>query len=415
MLAMAIVVSASWCVGRAMSIALLARSGCRYVAREHLHQRVQRGAYRPKPSRRVTIPKPDGGERPLGIAALEDKIVQRAMAEVLNAIYETDFIGFSYGFRGGRNQHQALDALAVGILRKHVNWVLDIDIRGFFDAMDHEWLLRFVEHRIADKRVVALIQRWLKAGVLEDEHVNVLERGSPQGATISPLLSNVYLHYVFNLWAARWRRREARGDMVIVRYADDIVVGFQHEADARRFHIELKTRVGQFALELHAEKTRLLRFGKLAAIQRRERGQSKPETFDFLGFTHICGKSKVGRFVLFRHTSRKRMQRRLSAIRKELVARRHLPIPKQGKWIRQVVAGYFAYHAIPTNSARLQAFRNEVVRGWRHALKRRSQRGYIARSRIERLADRWIPRARVLHPWPDERFDASARGRSRVR
>jgi RNA-directed DNA polymerase len=380
-----------------------------------LHARVQSGTYRAKPSRRVMIPKPDGGERPLGIAALEDKIVQRATAEVLNAVYEADFIGFSYGFRPGRSQHHALDALAVGILRNHVNWVLDVDIRGFFDAMDHGWLQRFVEHRIADKRVVALILRWLRAGILVEEQLRAAERGSPQGATISPLLSNVYLHYVFDLWAARWRRRAARGAMIIVRYADDIVVGFQHEADARRFRDELTARVGEFALELHAEKTRLLRFGKLAALQRKSRGERKPETFDFLGFTHICGKSRAGRFVLFRHTSRKRMQRRLRTVREDLMRRRHLPIPKQGKWIRQVVSGYFAYHAIPTNSARLVTFRNEITRAWRHALRRRSQRGQVAWSRMEHLADRWIPRARILHPWPDERFDARTQGRSRVR
>jgi group II intron reverse transcriptase/maturase len=308
-----------------------------------------------------------------------------------------------------------LDALAVGILRKHVNWVLDVDIRGFFDAMDHGWLQRFIEHRIADKRVTALIQHWLKAGVLEEERLAMLESGSPQGATISPLLSNVYLHYVFDLWAARWRRREARGDMIIVRYADDIVVGFQHEGDARRFWGELKTRVGQFALELHAEKTRLLRFGKLAALQRKERGERKPETFDFLGFTHICVKSKAGRFVLFRHTSRKRIQRRLRTIREELMHRRHLPVDRQAKWIRQVVSGYFAYHAIPTNAARLSTFRREVIRAWRHVLGRRSQRGTVPWPRMKRLADRWIPRVRILHPWPDERFDARAQGRSRVR
>lgn len=380
-----------------------------------LHIRVHRGTYRARASRRVLIPKADGGERPLGIASLEDKIVQRALVEVLNAVYEPDFLGFSYGFRQGRSQHQALDALAVGLLRRHVNWVLDMDIRGFFDAIDHGWMLRFVEHRIADPRVIRLIQKWLSAGVMVNGVKTVERTGSPQGATISPLLSNVYLHYVFDLWAQQWRRRNAQGDMIVVRYADDVIVGFQHEANARRFHAELGERFSKFGLALNTDKTRLIRFGKLAALQRKERREEKPETFDFLGFTHICGKSRAGRFVLFRHTSKVRIRRRLQAMRKEMMRRRHLPIPVQGAWIHQVVQGYFAYHAVPTNSARLNLFRREIIRSWKHALRRRSQRTRTTWKRMVPLSDRWIPRARILHPWPDERFDARTRGKSPVR
>jgi len=361
------------------------------------------------------IPKADGGEWPLGIASLEDKIVQRALVEVLNAVYEMDFLGFSYGFRPGRGQHQALDALAVGILRRNVNWVLDVDIRGFFDAIDHGWMQRFIELRIADRRILRLIQKWLSAGVLKDGMKTVENTGSPQGATISPLLSNVYLHYVFDLWVERWRRRIARGHMVVVRYADDVTLGFQHEAEARRFLSDLEKRCSAFGLELNAQKTRLVRFGKIATRQRAVRGEGKPETFDFLGFTHICGKSRAGRFVLFRHTSKKRMRHRIQDIRSELMRRRHLPIPVQGAWIHQVVRGYFAYHAVPTNAGCLALFRSEVTRAWLHALRRRSQRSRIKWDRMSALAERWIPRARILHPWPDERFDARTRGKSPVR
>jgi group II intron reverse transcriptase/maturase len=351
----------------------------------------------------------------LGIAALEDKIVQRAIAEVLNAIYEEDFVGFSYGFRRGRSPHQALDALATGILRKKVNWVLDADIRGFFDTIDHGWLLRFVEHRIADKRILRLIQKWLSAGVVDKGRRSETEWGTPQGATISPLLANVYLHYVFDLWADDWRRRHARGDVVLVRFADDLVIGFQHRSDAERFREALGERFAKFHLELHPEKTRLVEFGRFAAEHRRARGLDKPETFDFLGFTHICGKSRAGGFLLQRKTMRTRMRAKLKSVKAELMHRRHLPIPTQGAWLASVVRGHLAYYAVPTNVLALVAFRKEVVRHWRHALRRRSQRGFVRWDRMSRLEKRWLPSARIQHPWPEQRFDVRTQGRSPVR
>ena len=371
-----------------------------------LHERLHRGAYRAKPSRRVFIPKADGRQRPLGIASLEDKVVQRAVVEVLNAIYEVDFLGFSYGFRPGRNQHQALDALAVGLYRRKVNWVLDADIRGFFDAIDHEWMERFIEHRVADPRVRRLIAKWLRAGVLEDGKKVVQEKGSPQGATVSPLLANIYLHYAFDLWAEQWRRKHARGDVIIVRYADDIVLGFQHEADARRFQEELHQRLGRFGLELHPKKTRLIEFGRWACRDRQRRGQGKPETFDFLGFTHMCSRTKKGGFLVRRKTSKKRMARKLKEIRRALLKMRHAPIPAQGAWLRRVLQGYFAYHAVWTNLRRLRSFRDQVIRAWLHALRRRSQRHRMPWTRMGRLAKQWLPPVRALHPWPGQRFDA---------
>ena len=371
---------------------------------EDLRARIHRGAYRALPSRRKYIAKPDGRQRPLGIAALEDKIVQRALVEVLNAIYEEDFCGFSYGFRPGRSQHDALDALATAITRTQVNWILDADIRSFFDSVSHEWLVRFVEHRIGDPRVIRLLRKWLEAGVMEDGVLTPTEEGTPQGAVASPLLANIYLHYVFDLWAQRWRQHHAQGNVIFVRYADDIVVGFEHEADAQHFRAELQQRLEKFALSLHPDKTRLIEFGRAAAQNRARRGLGKLETFDFLGLTHICGRSRKGAFQLKRKSRRDRMRAKLRAIKDELRRRMHDPIQQQGHWLRQVVRGYFAYHAVPTNVASLSAFRQHVVDLWRRALKRRSQKDCTTWCRIAVLAAEFLPAPRILHPWPDARF-----------
>jgi RNA-directed DNA polymerase len=369
-----------------------------------LHARIHRGAYRALPSRRKYIAKPDGRQRPLGIAALEDKIAQRALVEVLNAIYEEDFLGFSYGFRPGRSQHDALDALAAAITRTKVNWILDADLRSFFDSVSHEWMVRFVEHRIGDPRVIRLIRKWLKAGVMEEGVITPTDAGTPQGSVASPLLANVYLHYTFDLWAQRWRQHHAHGNVIFVRYADDIVAGFEHEADAQRFHTDLQQRMEKFALSLHPDKTRLIEFGRSAVGNRARVGLGKPETFTFLGFVHICGCSRKGGFQLKRKSRRDRMRAKLRAIKEELRRRMHEPIPQQGQWLRQVVRGYFAYHAVPTNVASLSAFRCHVEDLWRRALRRRSQKDHTTRDRIARLAADFLPAPRILHPWPDARF-----------
>src|SRR6516164_337903 len=369
-----------------------------------LHSRVQRGAYRALPSRRAYIPKADGKQRPLAVAALEDKIVQKATVAVLNCIYEEEFLGFSYGFRPKRGQHDALDALIVGISTRRVNFIFDADVASFFDSVSKNWLVRFVEHRIGDKRIIRLIRKWLKAGVLEDGVVTVSEMGTGQGSVISPLLANIYMHYVFDLWAHRWRRREAQGDVVIVRYADDFVVGFEYEDDARRFWDALRARLEEFALSLHPDKTRLIEFGRHAADRRARARLGKPETFTFLGFLFICGKSRRGQFLVQRKSRRDRMQAKLKEVKQELRKRMHQPIPEQGRWLAQVVRGYFAYHAVPTNRASISAFRRYVVRLWHRTLRRRSQKDRFPWERMPSLADDWLPQPRNFHPWPHVRF-----------
>src|SRR5213082_870243 len=371
---------------------------------EDLHARVHRGAYRALPSRRVYIPKPDGRQRPLAVAALEDKVVQRAVVMLLNAIYEEDFLGMSYGFRPGRGTHDALDALCVGIHSKKVSFILDADIRSFFDEINQEWLIRFLEHRIGDRRIIRLIQKWLKAGVMEGGVVTVSDRGTGQGSVISPLLANIYLHYTLDLWALRWRRPEARGDMIFVRYADDFIVGFQHESDARRFLDEMRERLREFALSLHPEKTRLIEFGRFAAERRKRRGLGRPETFNFLGFTFICVKTRAGKFQIKRKTRADRMRAKLKMVQQEMRRRMHQPIAVQGKWLSYVVKGYFNYNAVPTNARALHVFRHHITDLWRRMLRQRSQKDGMTWARMTQLVDDWLPKPIILHPWPSVRF-----------
>ena len=382
---------------------------------QDLSGRLQRGAYRAKPVRRAYIPKADGRQRPLGIPTLEDKIVQRAVAEVLTAIYDPDFLGFSYGFRPGRSPHQALDALSVGLLTKKVNWVLDADLRGFFDTLDHGWLVKFLEHRVADQRVVRLIQKWLRAGVLEEGQRTRSDLGTVQGGSISPLLANLYLHYVFDLWVQRWRQTQAHGDVIVVRFADDFVVGFEHCQDAERFLAALQERIQKFGLALHPAKTRLLEFGRFADRDRRARGDGKPETFNFLGFTHSCAKTQRGRFTVLRQTMRVRWQGKLKAVKATLRHHLHRPIPEQGAYLRQVVTGHFRYYGVPMNGPALTAFRTAVGRLWCRVLRRRSQRHRLPWRRMNRYLARWLPLVRLYHPSPNLRLVVATQGGSRMR
>jgi RNA-directed DNA polymerase len=371
-----------------------------------LHNRVQSGRFRAKPSKRVWIPKPDGRQRPIGITALEDKIIQQAAVRVLNHIYEKDFLGFSYGFRPERSQHNALDAIWVGITQRKVSWVLDADIKSFFDTINHAWLMKFLERRIGDPRMLRLIRKWLRAGVSEDGEWSKTEVGTPQGSVISPLLSNIYLHYVLDEWVQAWRKSKAIGEIIIVRYADDFVMGFQYQREAERFLEEMKERFAEHGLEIHSEKTRLIEFGRFAEANRIERREGKPETFDFLGFTHICSRTLKGnRFTIRRKTIAKRLRAKLKAVRIEIIRRRHEPVPVLGKWLRSVMRGHLNYFAVPGNKKALDAFRTEINKAWLYALRRRSHKARnLTWDRMKRLIKTWIPTAKIKHPYPNQRL-----------
>lgn len=373
---------------------------------QSLSGRLRKGSYRARPVKRQYIPKADGNRRPIGLPVLEDKIVQRATVEVLNAVYESHFKGFSYGFRPGRNQHRALDALYMGLMRRQVNWVLDADIRGCFDTIGHEWTVKFVEHLIADKRVVRHVKKWLKAGVLEEERLHRNTEGTPQGGSVSPLLCDIYLHYVLDLWIDRWRRREAKGEVIVVRYADDFVIGFQRESEARRCLSELRERQAAFNLELPPEKTRLIEFGRYAKANRQRKGKGKPETFDFLGFTHYCAKTrKSGRFIVGRKTQARRMRAKLRQLKEELRQRMNRPVPETGAWLRRVVQGYYNYYSVPRNGAAMRAFTRALLRYWWKSLRRRSHKSNCDWQRFyHRIARRWMPPLRVMHPYPEHRL-----------
>lgn len=369
-----------------------------------LHKRLQRGSYRAQPSKRAYIAKSDGKQRPLGIAAVEDKIVQAAVRTILEQIYEVDFLECSYGYRPSRRAHDALDEVYVEIKGRKINWILDADIRGFFDNIDHDWMMKFLEHRVTDWRMLRLVKKWLTAGVSEDGKWSKTSVGTPQGSVISPLLANIYLHYVLDLWAAHWQRTQARGQMFLARYADDFVVGFQWEATGRHFLTALKERMAKFGLELHSEKTRLIEFGRYAQSNRHDKGLGKPETFDFLGFTHICGQTRKGYFQLERHTSRKKFQAKVEAIVQKLRREIHKDIHETGQWLKSVYDGWCRYYAVPGNYACLSSFQDALHTHWLRLLRRRSQRGQkLTWVKFTSICNRWLPNPRILHPYPEQR------------
>ena len=382
---------------------------------QDLSGRLKRGAYRAMPVRRAWVPKTDGRLRPLGVPTIEDKIVQVATVEVLNAIYEPEFLGFSYGFRPGRSQHRALDALVAGIHVKNVNWILDLDLRDFFGTLKHEWLVRFVEHRIADQRILRLIRKWLAAGVLEDGKRTRSEVGTVQGGSISPVLANIYLHYVMDLWVHHWREHEAIGDVIVIRYADDAVLGFEWKSDAEKLRADLEMRLGKFGLSLHPEKTRLIEFGRFAAINRQRNGQGRPETFQFLGFTHIAGRTAKGRFTVTRFTARKRLIAKLKAVKLELLRRHNATVTELGQYLRSVLLGHYRYYGVPFNFKALKVFRTNLGRLWKAILERRSERTRVTWERMNRLFEQWLPQPITYHPYPLERHAVTTQDRSRMR
>jgi RNA-directed DNA polymerase len=383
---------------------------------DNLHERVHKGSYHAQPVRRTYIKKEDGKQRPLGIAALEDKIVQQAVYIVLNHIYEKDFMGFSYGFRPERNQHNALDALYVGITKRKINWILDADIKGFFDNLNHDHLLKFLEKRIGDKRILRLIRKWLKTGYIEKGKIYPQDIGTPQGSVISPMLANVFLHYALDEWIAWWRKNKAKGDVIVVRYADDFVVGFQYYAEAEQFLAALKSRLNEYGLTLHPQKTRLIEFGIYAQQNRDKRGMGKPETFDFLGFTHLCGKNKKGGFMLRRKTIKKRFIKKCKEIKHELIKRMHDSIKDTGKWLRAVIVGHGNYFGVPGNMNMVKEFYTQCVRAWLRTLRRRSHKAQnLDWKRFNRYTQWLLKRPRLAHPFPDLRLDVKTRSRSRMR
>ena len=372
----------------------------------NLHKVVQDGRYKAKAVLRQWIEKPDGAKRPLGITCIEDKILQQAMVWVLESIYEADFLGFSYGFRPKRSQHNALDALYVAITQRKVNYVLDADIQGFFDQIDQQQLMRFIEHRISDRRILKLIEQTLQAGVMDEGQWNRSETGIPQGGVLSPLLANIYLHYAFDQWANQWRKRYARGEVYIVRYADDIITCFQYETDGQAFKRALEQRLAKFKLKLHPRKTKLIEFGRFAIGTYRQKNLGKPETFDFLGFTHICGRRrKDGKFTLRRQTIAKRQRAKLNEIRQWLKRNRHKPIKDQGEKLRSVILGAMNYYGVPGNLKAIDAFRTEICKSWLRALRRRSQKaGKLTWEKMQILVRIWIPSSRTTHPYPNQRL-----------